>query len=131
MFLLGIKGKFEAAHSLRDYPDECYKIHGHRWEVEIIVEIKELDEVGMGVDFKVLKKILNEVLDPFDHHYLNEVFPFDKINPTAENIVFEIARRYEEAAEKLPIKLKEVKLWENENSWACYRKEKSTKSKKT
>lgn len=123
MFLLGVKGKFEAAHSLRNYSAECSRIHGHRWEAEIIVEIKELDETGMGIDFKILKKILNEVLSPFDHQYLNEVFPFDNINPTAENLAFEIWRRFEEATSKVPVKLKEVKLWEGENSWACYVKQ--------
>jgi len=122
MFTLGIKSKFEAAHSLRGYPDECAKVHGHRWEIEAVVEIHELDDIGMGVDFKILKKLLRETTDSFDHCNLNDIFPFDKMNPTAENIAFEIFRRYEESISNHPVKLIEIKVWEGESSWACYRK---------
>lgn len=93
MYTLKVEGAFEAAHRVVDYPGKCDRLHGHNWKVEAIVKGKELDELGMLVDFKVVKNALKEVLDRFDHRYLNELKPFsDGLNPTAENlarIIFE------------------------------------------
>ena len=46
---------FAAAHTLRDYPGKCSRLHGHNWKMEIEVRADRLDAVGMGVDFKVIK----------------------------------------------------------------------------
>lgn len=93
MYTLKVEGAFEAAHRVVDYPGKCDRLHGHNWKVEAVVKGKELDELGMLVDFKVVKNALKEVLDRFDHRYLNELKPFsDGLNPTAENlarIIFE------------------------------------------
>ncbi len=59
----------------------------------------ELDDEGMAFDFTVLKKALDQVLDQFDHHNLNEVPPFETINPSSENIARVI---YEELSALLP-----------------------------
>ena len=67
-------------------------------------------------DFKVLKKTLNQVLDTFDHSYVNDVKPFDKINPTAENLAFYIFTEMK----KHFTSLKEVVVWESEDARAIY-----------
>ena len=93
MYTLKIEGAFEAAHHVEGYPGKCARLHGHNWVVEAVVKGKELDELGMLIDFKVMKKELAEVLERFDHRYLNELEPFaGGVNPTAENlarIIFE------------------------------------------
>ena len=93
MYTLKIEGAFEAAHHVEDYPGKCARLHGHNWVVEAVVKGKELDELGMLIDFKVMKKELAAVLERFDHRYLNELEPFASgVNPTAENlarIIFE------------------------------------------
>lgn len=93
MYTLKVEGAFEAAHRVVDYPGKCDRLHGHNWKVEAIVKGKELDELGMLVDFKVVKNVLKETLDRFDHRFLNELQPFNEgVNPTAENlarIIFE------------------------------------------
>ncbi|MCR5439366.1 MAG: 6-carboxytetrahydropterin synthase QueD [Selenomonas sp.] len=93
MYTLKIEGAFEAAHHVAGYPGKCARLHGHNWVVEAVVKGKELDELGMLIDFKVMKKELADVLERFDHRYLNELKPFaDGVNPTAENlarIIFE------------------------------------------
>ena len=93
MYTLKIEGAFEAAHHVEGYPGKCARLHGHNWGVEAVVKGKELDELGMLIDFKVMKKELAEVLERFDHRYLNELEPFaGGVNPTAENlarIIFE------------------------------------------
>ena len=93
MYTLKVEGAFEAAHHINDYPGKCARLHGHNWVVEAVVKGRELDELGMLVDFKDIKQTLKDTLERFDHHYLNELAPFkDGVNPTAENlarIIFE------------------------------------------
>ncbi|MDF1541751.1 MAG: 6-carboxytetrahydropterin synthase QueD [Anaerosomatales bacterium] len=92
MYELTVKGHFDAAHALHGYPGECRELHGHTWDVEVTVCGDHLDDVGIVYDFKRLKEDLGVVLGRYDHAYLNEVPPFDTLNPTAENlarIVFE------------------------------------------
>ncbi|RGS74339.1 6-carboxytetrahydropterin synthase QueD [Mitsuokella sp. AF21-1AC] len=93
MYTLKVEGAFEAAHRVVNYPGKCDRLHGHNWLVEAEVRGTELDELGMLVDFKLVKQALKSVLDRFDHRFLNELEPFSSgLNPTAENlarIIFE------------------------------------------
>ena len=93
MYELKVEGAFEAAHQIPNYPGKCARLHGHNWVVEATVKGTELDELGMLIDFKKVKKALADVLGLFDHRFLNEITPFaDGVNPTAENlsrIIFE------------------------------------------
>ena len=86
MFELTVKAEFEAAHQINGYNGKCQRLHGHNWTVEAIVNGTELDELGMLIDFKVLKAELNNVLDELDHRYLNDLDMFKIKNPTAENL---------------------------------------------
>ena len=85
-YTLKVVTDFAAAHSLRDYPGDCQRLHGHNWKVEVEVTADRLDELGMGLDFKAIRQAARKVGDELDHRYLNEVPPSDRINPTAENI---------------------------------------------
>ena len=86
MFDIFIKTHFAGAHHLRNYPGGCENPHGHNWKVHVTVKATELDELGMGIDFKVLKKFVNETIDKLDHNDLNTLPYFEKINPSSENI---------------------------------------------
>lgn len=86
MFDVFIKTHFAGAHHLRNYPGNCEKPHGHNWKVKVTVRATELDELGMGIDFKVLKQKVNAVVDELDHHDLNEHPSFQAQNPSSENI---------------------------------------------
>ena len=94
-------------------------MHGHNWKVELEAEATELDEVGMGIDFKRMKDAANAVGERLDHRYLNDLEPFTDVNPTAENIA---AFMYRETAALLnsdTIRVKAVTLWETDR--ACVR----------
>lgn len=120
MYDLMIRGHFDAAHALLGYPGECCKLHGHTWDVEVVVRGHELDEVGIVYDFKTLKDDLAAVLDPLDHAYLNDVPPFDSINPTAENLsryIFEALQERVAAA----VIVVEVAVWESPVAKITYR----------
>lgn len=86
MYLVKIEEAFEAAHNLRGYDGKCANLHGHNWIIEVEVAGEKLNELGILVDFKDVKRELKKLLDEYDHRYLNETPPFDKINPTAENL---------------------------------------------
>ena len=118
-YTLKVVSDFASAHTLRDYPGACSRMHGHNWKVELEVVASELDGVGMGVDFKVMKKAVREVTDELDHYYLNEIEPFDRINPTAENIAGYLYQRLSAMLNNEHIKVSALTLWETER--ACVR----------
>jgi len=86
MYDIFIKTHFAGAHHLRDYPGDCEKPHGHNWKVDVTVRATELDQCGMGIDFKVLKKTVKEVIDILDHNDLNTLPAFQEKNPSSEHI---------------------------------------------
>lgn len=120
MYELTIKGHFDAAHAIRDYPGECRNLHGHTWDVEVTVEGRELDGIGIVYDFKRLKEDLGAVLERYDHAYLNEVPPFDVLNTTAENLAKVV---FEELAERVgaEVQVAAVSVWESPIAKITYR----------
>lgn len=120
MYKISATTKFAAAHSLRGYEGACEKLHGHNWSVKAILGTDELDEVGIAYDFKLLKKDLNEIVDLYDHEFLNEIPPFDKqLNPTSENLAKYI---FEQLAKKLPdhIRVISIEVGESDKYKAIY-----------
>jgi len=97
-FELSITTHFSAAHQLRDYPGDCARLHGHNWHVTLYIECTELDELGLGIDYKIMKTELKQALEPWDHYNLNDVAPFDQINPSSENVAREL---YNEMSRRL------------------------------
>jgi len=120
MYELMICGHFDAAHALHGYPGECRELHGHTWDVEVVVRGSELDAVGIVYDFKTLKADLHSVLEPLDHHYLNDVSPFDRMNPTAENLARHIYQELE-ARVGAEVAVVEVSVWESPIAKITYR----------
>ena len=121
MYELTVKSEFEAAHFIRNYPGKCARLHGHNWIVEAITQGSQLNELGILIDFKILKSELNKILDELDHQYLNELEIFKTKNPTAENLAKEIF-------DKLSVseiftgttKLTAVKVYESPKSCVTY-----------
>lgn len=74
----------DSSHQLRDYQGNCSRVHGHTWKVEIWVkgDSAQVDEVGILWDFGNVKKLK----DIYDHRFINDITPFNEINPTAENL---------------------------------------------
>ena len=101
MYEVSVREHFDAAHYLRGYEGKCENLHGHRFEVVVTLRATELDEIGLAYDFVALKRHLREILARFDHTCLNDVPPFDHINPSSENIAATIYEKLQERA--LPI----------------------------
>nr|VFJ44484.1 MAG: 6-pyruvoyltetrahydropterin/6-carboxytetrahydropterin synthase [Candidatus Kentron sp. DK]VFJ46386.1 MAG: 6-pyruvoyltetrahydropterin/6-carboxytetrahydropterin synthase [Candidatus Kentron sp. DK] len=118
-YTLKVITDFSAAHSLRGYPGQCRRLHGHNWKVEVEVIATSLDQCGMGVDFKVIKEATHSAILTLDHHYLNEIPPFDTINPTAENIAAYLFQGISRTLDDERIRVGAVTLWETDR--ACVR----------
>jgi len=118
-YKLKVKSKFSSAHALRGYPGECKALHGHNFLVECVVKVKDLDKIGVGFDFRELKNQLDTVIARLDHKNLNETPPFDKINPTSENIAKYIC---EELQKLLPesVRITSLSVSESEKYTAIY-----------
>jgi len=124
-YTLKILTDFASAHTLRDYPGACARMHGHNWKVEAEVRTRSLDELGMGVDFKIIKQATRDIAARLDHRYLNELEPFTEINPTAEHIA---AYFYKELSTQLNnerIRVHAVTLWETERACVRYAEDES------
>jgi len=83
---LSIESHFSAAHQLRGYPGDCARLHGHNWHITLFVTCSSLDELGLGIDYKIMKSELKAALEPWDHYNLNDIPPFDVINPSSEQV---------------------------------------------
>ena len=86
MFEVTVEDSFAAGHFLRDYKGKCEKPHGHNYKVLVTLQGRELDKAGLLLDFKDLKGAIKRVVDRLDHQMINEIEPFTKVNPSAENL---------------------------------------------
>ncbi len=122
MYTLTIEDHFASAHQLREYKGKCENIHGHNWKIELSIKGEKLNAIGLLIDFGDVKKILKEITEYLDHKNLNEIKPFDKLNPSSENIAKYI---FEEVQKSLKNVLEDVKahsvtVWESHTSRCTY-----------
>lgn len=120
MYEITVKGHFDAAHYLREYGGRCENLHGHRWEVTVTLASRVLTSTGLAFDFVQLKKALKQVIGRFDHVCLDEVPPFDRINPSTENIARTVFQGMREAIGQGDAWVKCVTVWESPDSWCTY-----------
>ena len=115
-----IKTHFSGGHHLRDYPGNCEKPHGHNWKVKVTVRATKLDKLGMGIDFKTLKNVVNNVVDELDHSDLNDNPAFKDINPSSEHISMYIFSELKDALNTDRYSLYSVTVRETDSSGAIY-----------
>jgi len=126
MFELTVITDFGAAHRIAGYPGKCDALHGHNWIVEVSVAGEALNDLGMLVDFKSVKREVNVLMEELDHQYLNELPAFQKKNPTAEHIAQYIFHRLaDNALFSGGVHVRAVKVWESLKSAVTYTDEKA------
>jgi len=120
MFDIFIKTHFSGGHHLRAYPGNCERPHGHNWKVKVTVRASELDHLGMGIDFKVLKQQVNAVVDELDHRDLNEHPSFQHCNPSSEHIARFLFQQLQEPLASTRYHLHAVEVRETDSNGVIY-----------
>jgi 6-pyruvoyltetrahydropterin/6-carboxytetrahydropterin synthase len=124
MFEITVEKTFAAGHFLRGYHGKCENPHGHNYRVKLTLRGERLDKVGLLYDFSAMKAILREIAARLDHQMMNDVPPFDELNPSAENMALyfyqETERRLRERQPENGARVASVTVWETETTTATY-----------
>ena len=116
MYTISKRFNFSASHVIEGLPEghQCSRLHGHNYVVEVVLEAKQLDEVGFVVDYGELKPLKQIIDTELDHRHLNDVLPGAT---TAEAI----ARFLFDRARALWPQTVAVRVSETPTTWAEYR----------
>lgn len=139
--------ELESGHLLSKHPGNCKFPHGHTRAVELVFAADSLDENDMVMDFKVIKAMLGDFLEQFDHAlcmntqdpnyipfreaYGDRIIPFEGEDPTSEAMartIFLFARKalgdavagHFDWPVRPSVKLERVRVWETSSSWSEY-----------
>jgi len=121
MYEVTIIKSFSAAHVLAQVGGKCEELHGHNFKVELSVGAPELNQSGLLIDFRLVKKWLGELLEEIDHKHLNEIPFFAGLNPSAENVARYLSEKIAPLAEQEGVMVTRVKVWESENAYVTYK----------
>lgn len=130
-----IKHSTSTAHIITGHPGKCNSLHGHNYNFTIGVTSSDLNELGMVVDFSILKKSVALILDNmYDHKTI--IYKKDPraevlkglgaelvdYNPTAENmakqIYFILCQTFKEVKELQDLCVSYVEVEETANNSA-------------
>jgi len=121
MWRLCVRSDFSAAHALRHYQGKCESPHGHNFLVEAVVEGDSLtQDTELLVDFSLLKTDLKAVLHTLDHKDLNVTPPFDRSNPSSENLARHIFKILASLVTARGVRLHSVSVGEKATQSAMY-----------
>jgi 6-pyruvoyltetrahydropterin/6-carboxytetrahydropterin synthase len=115
-----IKKTFSAAHILKEIGGKCEDLHGHNFIVEVTVRGKSLNDEDILIDFRELKRCINEILEALDHKYLNEIEVFKGMNPSSERIARYIHDRLKDQMKSMNLSVSRITVWESENARVAY-----------
>jgi 6-pyruvoyltetrahydropterin/6-carboxytetrahydropterin synthase len=122
MFEVTVEQTFAAGHALRNYKGKCENVHGHNYRVRVTIAGEQLDEIGLLVDFVDVKRLMGGAIEYLDHRFINDLPPFDELNPSAENIAKYFYDRLSAGMKTdAPVRIAEVRVWETDTSSAVYR----------
>jgi 6-pyruvoyltetrahydropterin/6-carboxytetrahydropterin synthase len=120
VFEICVETHFSAAHSLIGYQGNCANIHGHNWIVEVFVRCRELNDIGIGIDFRDVRQAIKDIIKDLDHSYLNEYPEFKNTNPSSENIAKFLYRALGGKINSDNVRLSKIKVSETRGAGAYY-----------
>ena len=121
MFEISVDYTFAAGHALRNYKGKCENIHGHNYKVRVTVAGEKLNAAGLLMDFVELRTEIKGLVEKLDHRFLNDFPPFDKLNPSAENLAKYFCDELETRARSQGLQVHGVTVWETDTTSATYR----------
>ncbi|MBI3292763.1 MAG: 6-carboxytetrahydropterin synthase [Elusimicrobia bacterium] len=124
MYEIIVEGGFSGAHALKLPGGRREPLHGHNWRVQVVLRGRKLHpKAGYLVDFTHVQAVLNRLLAPFDHHNLNETVPFDRLNPSAENLAKFLSDHLQAGLKATTLgqcAVAKVTVWETDTTAAAY-----------
>jgi 6-pyruvoyltetrahydropterin/6-carboxytetrahydropterin synthase len=120
VFEICVEAQFSAAHSLSGYQGNCAQLHGHNWIVEVSVKCLELNNIGIGIDFRDIRQAIKNIINDLDHSCLNEHPEFKDTNPSSENIARFLYRQLGGKINSVNAKVSKVKVSETRSAGAYY-----------
>lgn len=121
MFEISVDYSFAAGHALRGYKGKCEYVHGHNYKVRVTVAGAELNSVGLLMDFVDLRAAIKALAERLDHRFMNDLEPFDKLNPSAENLAKYFCEEVDSRVQKHGLHVETVTVWETDTTSATYR----------
>ena len=116
-----IERNFSSAHQLRGYRGKCENLHGHNYKIEIYARGRELNNIGLLVDFVELKQAADDLVTYLDHKNLNELEPFVvEQNPSAENVARFVLEKLAAKINDERVQIYKVRCFETPTSVATY-----------
>jgi 6-pyruvoyltetrahydropterin/6-carboxytetrahydropterin synthase len=122
MFQVSVDETFSSGHALRGYKGKCENVHGHNYKVRVTLVGPHLDSIGLLYDFTHLKRVIRDIVGGVDHRFLNDLAPFDVINPSAENVAKYFFEETTRQMNALPngARIQSVTIWETDTTSATY-----------
>lgn len=121
MFEVSVDHTFAAGHALRNYKGRCENVHGHNYRVRVTVAGDRLDSTGLLADFVDMRAAIKTVVDRLDQKFLNDLPPFDQINPSAENLAKFFCDEVIPLIQDQRLRIQSVTVWETDLTSATYR----------
>lgn len=121
MFEISVDYSFAAGHALRGYKGKCENVHGHNYKVRVMVEGENLNNIGLLMDFVDLRAVIKAMVEKWDHRFLNDLPPFDRLNPSAENMAQVFFEGIALDVRKQGLEVRAVTVWETDTTSATYR----------
>ncbi len=120
MFEISAEYTFAAGHALRGYKGKCENVHGHNYKIQVTVAGERLNSVGLLMDFVDLRAAIKTLVDRLDHRFLNDLPPFDVLNPSAENLAKYFYDGLETQVREQGNRVNAVKVWETDTTSATF-----------
>lgn len=120
MYKLNVTSQFSAAHQLKGYEGACKNLHGHNWKVRVGILCEKTDDIGMTIDFGIVKEIMENILARLDHSLLNDHDCFAEENPTSENIAQYLYVQFKSRLTEQNCQVADVEVWESDRSSMVY-----------
>jgi 6-pyruvoyltetrahydropterin/6-carboxytetrahydropterin synthase len=121
MYEISVEYSFAAGHALREYKGKCENVHGHNYKVQVTLAGDKLNSAGLLMDFVDLRAQIKRLVEKLDHRFLNDIPPFDQLNPSAENLAKYICEGIEPQARNQGLEVRGVTVWETDTTSATYR----------
>ncbi|MFC1853396.1 6-pyruvoyl tetrahydropterin synthase family protein [candidate division CSSED10-310 bacterium] len=113
---------FSASHQLC-FKDGSSNIHGHSWHLKVFVQAQNLDDMGMIMNYQILRTTIQEQIDQFDRAFLNDSPAFAGKNPTDEVIAMVLFQILSKKINTHELKISGVELWCSERRHIKYSQE--------